>query len=77
MVFKLLSVLCRKTFSNSIVKPAPLKQHLPNAHPSMMSKNQSFFETAACLKKQKLDRTGIFWRTNNAALRLAKVKKAL
>ena len=36
-------VVCMKTFSNSIMKPASLKQHLANAHPSMMSKNRSFF----------------------------------
>ena len=34
------SVVCMKTFSNSTMKPASLKQHLANAHPSMMSKNQ-------------------------------------
>ena len=31
-------VLCMKIFSNSTVKPALLKQHLANAHPSMISK---------------------------------------
>ena len=36
-------VVCMKTFSNSTMKPASLKQHLANAHPSMMSKNWSFF----------------------------------
>ena len=33
-------VVCMKTFSNSTMKPASLKQHLANAHPSMMSKNR-------------------------------------
>ena len=74
-----------KTFSNSTMKPAPLKQHLANAHPSMISKNQSFFELKLSnLKRQKLDRTGMFWQTNNAsvhasfaiALHVAKAKKA-
>ena len=74
-----------KTFSNSIMKPAPLKQHLANAHPSMISKNRSFFELKLSnLKRQKLDRTGMFWQTNNAsvhasfaiALHVAKAKKA-
>ena len=36
-------VVCMKTFSNSTMKLASLKQHLANAHPSMMSKNRSFF----------------------------------
>ena len=73
-----------KTFSNSTMKPASLKQHLANAHPSMMSKNRSFFESKlSSLKRQKLDQTGMFWRTNKAAvhasyaitLHVAKTKK--
>ena len=61
-------VVCMKTFSNSTMKPA-LKQQLANAHPSMMSKNQSFFESQlSSLKRQKLDQTGMFWRTNKAAV---------
>ena len=49
-------VVCMKTFSNSTMKPASLKQHLANAHPSMMSKNRSFFESKlSSLKRQKLD----------------------
>ena len=62
-------VLCMKTFSNSTMKPASLKQHLANAHPSMISKNRSFFELKLfSLKRQNLDRTGMFWPTNNAAV---------
>ena len=62
-------VVCMKTFSNSIMKPASLKQHLANAHRSMMSKNRSFFESKlSSLKRQKLDQTGMFWRTNKAAV---------
>ena len=62
-------VVCTKTFSNSTMKPAPLKQHLANAHPSMMSKNRSFFESKlSSLKRQKLDQTGMFWCTNKAAV---------
>ena len=58
-----------KTFSNSTMKPASLKQHLANAHPSMMSKNRCFFESKlSSLKRQKLDQTGMFWRTNKAAV---------
>ena len=58
-----------KTFLNSTMKPASLKQHLANAHPSMMSKNRSFFESKlSSLKRQKLDQTGMFWRTNKAAV---------
>ena len=73
-----------KTFSNSTMKPASLKQHLANAHPSIMSKNRSFFESKpSSLKRQKLDQTGMFWRTNKAAvqasyaiaLHMAKTKK--
>ena len=61
--------VCMKTFSNSTMKPASLKQHLANAHPSMMSKNRSFFESKlSSLKRQKLDQTGMFWRTNKAPL---------
>ena len=50
----------------------------------MMSKNRSFFESKLfSLKKQKLDQTGMFWRTNKAAvhasyaiaLHVAKTKK--
>ena len=76
---------CMKTFSNSTMKPAPLKQHLANDHPSMINKNRSFFELKlSSLKRQKLDRTGMFWQTNNAAvhpsfaiaLHVAKAKKA-
>ena len=78
-------VLCLKTFSNSTMKPALLKQHLANAHPSMISKSRSFFELKmSSLKRQKLDRTGMFWQTNNAAvcalfaiaLHVANAKKA-
>ena len=78
------SVVCMKTFSNSTMKPDPLKQHLANAYPSMMSKNRSFFESKlSSLKRQKLDQTGMFWRTNKAvvhasyavALHVAKTKK--
>ena len=77
-------VVCMKTFSNSSMKPASLKQHLANAHPSMMSKNRSFFESKlSSLKRQKLEQTGMFWRTNKAAvhasyaiaLHVAKTKK--
>ena len=51
------------------MKPASLKQHLANAHSSMMSKNRSFFESKlSSLKRQKLDQTGMFWRTNKAAV---------
>ena len=72
-----------KTFSNSTMKPASSKQHLANAHSSMMSKNRSFFESKlSSLKRQKLDQTGMFWRTNKAAvhvyaiaLHVAKTKK--
>ena len=35
----------------------------------MMSKNRSFFEPKlSSLKRQKLDQTGMFWRTNKAAV---------
>ena len=77
-------VVWMKAFSNSTMKPASLKQHLANAHPSMMSKNRSFFESKlSSLKRQKLDQTGMFWRTNKAAvhasyaiaLHVAKTKK--
>ena len=62
-------VACMKTFSNSTMKPASLKQHLASAHPSMMSKNRSFFESKlSSLKRQKLDQTRMFWRTNKAAV---------
>ena len=76
--------VCMKTFSNSTMKPASLKQHLANAHPSMMSKNRSYFESKlSSLKRQKLDQTEMFWRTNKApvhascaiALHVAKTKK--
>ena len=78
-------VLSMKTILNSTMKPAPLKQHLANAHPSMISKNRSFFELKlSSLKRQKLNRTGMFWQTNNAAvhasfaiaLHVAKAKKS-
>ena len=77
-------VVCMKAFSNITMKPASLKQHLANAHPSMMSKNRSFFESKlSSLKRQKRDETGMFWRTNKAsvhasyaiALHVAKTKK--
>ena len=77
-------VVCMKTFSNSTMKPASLKQHLANAHQSMISKNRSFFESKlSSLKRQKLDQTGMFRRTNKAAvhasytiaLHVAKTKK--
>ena len=62
-------VLCMKTFSNSTMIRAPLKQHLANAHPSMIHKNRSFFELKlSSLKRQKLDRTEMFWQINNAAV---------
>ncbi|XP_045130239.1 protein FAM200A-like [Portunus trituberculatus] len=34
-------VVCLKTFSNSIMKPSQLKQHLANAHPQLKDKNRS------------------------------------
>ena len=62
-------VLCMKTFLNITMKPAPLKQQLENAHSSMITKNRSFFELKlSSLKRQKLDRTGMFWQTNNIAV---------
>ena len=73
-----------KTFSNSTMKPASLKQHLANTHPSMMSKNRSFFESKlSSLKRQKLDQSGMFWCTDKSAvhasyaiaLHVAKTKK--
>ena len=78
-------ILCMKAFSNSITKAVLLKQHLANTHPSMISKNRSFFEIhLSSLKRQKLDRTRMFWQTNNTtvhasfaiALHVAKAKKA-
>ena len=77
-------VVSMKTFSNSIMKSASLKQHLANAHPSMMSKKRSFLESQlSSLKRQKLYQTGMFWCTNKAAvhasyaiaLHVAKTKK--
>ena len=65
-------VLCIKTFLNSTIKRAPLKQYLANAHPSMISKNRFFFELKlSSLKRQKLDRIGMFWQTNNASFAIA------
>ena len=49
-------VLYMKTFLNSTIKSALLKQHLANAHPNMVSKNQSFFELKLP-SRQKLNRT--------------------
>ncbi|XP_045137215.1 general transcription factor II-I repeat domain-containing protein 2-like [Portunus trituberculatus] len=43
-------VVCLKTFSNSIMKPFQLKQHLANAHPQLKDKNRSFFEVAKAKK---------------------------
>ena len=66
------------------MKPASLKQHLANAHPSLMNKNRSFFESKlSSLKRQNQDQTGMFLRTNKAAvhtsyaiaLHVAKTKK--
>ena len=34
----------------------------------MMSKNRSFESKLSSLKRQKLDQTGMFWRTNKAAV---------
>ena len=54
-------VVCMKTFSNSTMKPASLKQHLANAHQSMTSKNRSFFESKLSSPiRQKLDQTECF-----------------
>ena len=78
-------VLCMKTFLNGTTKPAPLKQHLADAHPSIISKNRSFFELKLSgLKRQKLDRIRLFWQTDNTtvhasftiALHVAKAKRA-
>ena len=56
-------VLCMKTFSNSTMKPAPLKQHLANAHLSMISKSGSFFELKlSSLKRQKRTKLECFAR---------------
>ena len=60
------------------MKPASLKQHPANALPSMMSKNRSFFESKlSSLKRRKLDQTGMFWRTNKAAVHDASYAIAL
>lgn len=78
-------VVCHKTFSNSTMKPAPLKQHLSNAHPELAEKNRSFFELKlSSLKRAKLDDTGTFRKTNKnivqasyaIGLQVAKTKKA-
>ena len=64
-----LCVMYMKTFSNSSMKPAPLNHHLAKAHPSMMSKDRSFLKLKlSSLKRQKLNQTGMFWRTNKAAV---------
>ena len=73
-----------KTFLNSTMKPAALKQHLAIAHPSTIFKNRSFLELKlSTLKRRKLDRTESFWQINKAAvyasfaisLHVAKVKE--
>ena len=78
-------VVSMKTFSNNAMKPSFLKHYLANAHPNIMSKNRSFFESKlSSLKRQKLNQTGMFWRTNKAAvhasyaiaLHVAKTKKS-
>ena len=56
-------VLCMRTFSNSTVKRAPLKQHLANAHPSMISKTGPFFELKlSSLKRQSWTELECFGR---------------
>ena len=72
-----------KTFSNSTMKPASLKQRLANAHPSDEQKPVLFLVKTVQSEKTKTNQTGMFWRTNKAAvhasyaiaLHVAKTKK--
>ena len=48
-------VICSKALTNDSMKPAKMKQHLPNVHPQHKDKNKNFFECHGnALKKMKL-----------------------
>ena len=81
---KLQCVLCMKVLSPESMKPSKLKRHLETKHTDCKDKDLSFFERKAnCVKRSRMDSSGVFQQQNRAAveatfvvsLRIAKAKK--
>ena len=77
-------VLCMKILSPESMKPSKLKRHLETKHTDCKDKDLSFFERKAnCVKRSRMDSSGVFQQQNRAAveatfvvsLRIAKAKK--
>ena len=77
-------VLCMKVLSPESMKPSKLKMHLQTKHTDSKDKDLSFFERKAnCVKRSRMDSSGVFQQQNRAAveatfvvsLRIAKAKK--
>ena len=78
-------VLCMKVLSPESMKPSKLKRHLETKHTDRKDKDLSFFERKAnCVKRSRMDSSGVFQQQNRAAveatfvvsLRIAKAKKS-
>ena len=81
---KLQCVLCMKVLSPESMKPSKPKRHLETKHTDCKDKDLSFFERKAnCVKRSRMDSSGVFQQQNRAAveatfvvsLRIAKAKK--
>ena len=77
-------VLCMKVLSPESMKPSKLKRHSETKHIDCKDKDLSFFERKAnCVKRSRMDSSGVFQQRNRAAvkatfvvsLRIAKAKK--
>ena len=77
-------VLRTKVLSPKSMKPSKLKRHLETKHTYCKDKDLSFFEQKAnCVKRSRMDSSGVFQQQNRAAveatfvvsLRIAKAKK--
>ena len=77
-------VLCMKVLSPESMKPSKLKRHLETKHTDCKDKDLLFFERKAnCVKRSRMDSSGVFQQRNRASveaafvisLRIAKAKK--
>ena len=75
----------QKSLGNDLMKPSLLTRHLEGAHPEFKDKELDFFkQRESVFKKQRLDKSGMFFHQTNASLKasykvsimVAKHKKA-
>ena len=66
---KLQCVLCMKVLSPESMKPLKPKRHLETKHTDCKDKDLSFFERKAnCVKRSRMDSSGVFQQQNRAAV---------